>query len=172
MTDKAKVTVYIPCRDYGRFLDQAVASVASQTFRAWELLIIDDGSGDQTADVAKRWAVRDKRIRFLRHESSRGLPACGNVALDHAKGDYIMRLDADDYLDESALLVLASYLDQHPDIMLVYPNYVITDMNGRHLGIEHRKRVGTEAELLDLPSHSRGSSFSEFRLLRREEARA
>jgi CMP-N-acetylneuraminic acid synthetase len=147
------VTVYIPSRFYGHFLDQAVASVSAQSYRHWELLIIDDGSEDQTASVAARWAATDGRIRILRHKTAKGLPACANTVLRAAKGDYILRLDADDYLDENALLVMADYLDQHREIALVYPNYFHVDERGRSLGVERRKRVGTEAQFLDLPAH-------------------
>lgn len=153
MSQKGLVTVYIPCRHYGRFLDQAVGSVSSQSYRKWELLIINDGSADGTEAIAERWAAGDSRIRVLRHETPKGLPACANAALAMARGDYIMRLDADDYLDENALLVMATCLDQHPEVALVYPNYFHVDEGGRTLGVERRKRVGTQAQLLDLPAH-------------------
>lgn len=64
-----------------------------------------------------------------------------------------MRLDADDYLDESALLVMVDYLDRHPEVALVYPNYVYVDPSGRWLAVENRKRIGGEAKVLDLPAH-------------------
>ena len=153
MEEKTRVTVYIPCRDYGRFLNQAVTSVAAQSYSNWELLIIDDGSLDETGTIAARWTATDARVRVLRHESPLGLPACANAALAVAQGEYIVRLDADDYLDENAVLVLATYLDRHPDVALVYPNFVHVDERGRYLGVERRKRIGTEVQLLDLPAH-------------------
>lgn len=149
-----KVTVYVPCHDYGRFLEQALASVVGQTFTHWEIVIIDDGSTDETAKIAASFVERDpQRVRVFRNEERQGLPVCSNLAFDQARGEYIVRLDADDYLDESALLVLASYLDTHPEVALVYPNYSFVDEQGRLLGIEQRKKVGTEVELLDLPAH-------------------
>jgi CMP-N-acetylneuraminic acid synthetase len=149
-----KVTVYVSCHDYGRFLDQALASIVGQTFTHWEIVVIDDGSTDETATIAASYVQREpQRVRVFRNEEKRGLPACSNLAFDHARGEYIMRLDADDYLDESALLVLATYLDAHPDVALVYPNYSYVDEQGRLLGVEQRRKVGTEVELLDLPAH-------------------
>lgn len=153
MTETPRVTVYTPSRYYGRFLDQAIGSVASQSYTDWELLIIDDGSVDDTGEIASQWAAAESRIRVLKHETPRGLPACANAALSCARGQYIMRLDADDYLDANALLVLVTYLDQHPDIALVYPNYVHIDEHNHYLGVEHRKRIGAEVQLLDLPAH-------------------
>jgi CMP-N-acetylneuraminic acid synthetase len=152
--DRPKVSVYIPCRDYGRFLAQAIESVVVQSYLAWELILIDDGSADETAAVVETWQARDpRRIRALRNSEPRGLAACSNLAFDLARGDYVMRLDPDDYLDENALLVLSNFLDVNPNVALVYPNYIYVDEDGRFLGIEQRKRVGLEAELLDLPAH-------------------
>ena len=151
---KPKVTVYIPCHDYGRFLVQAVESVLGQSYDDWELIIVDDGSADDTFIIADRYATTHlDRIRVLHHIPARGLQACANLALEAARGEYIMRLDADDYLDESALLVLATYLDRYPDVGLVYPNYTYVDEQGDVLGVENRKKIGEEAQLLDLPAH-------------------
>lgn len=151
---KPKVTVYIPCHKYGHFLAQAVESVLVQIYGDWELIIIDDASVDETAEIADYYAtLHPDRIRVLRHAPARGLQACANLALEAARGDYITRLDADDFLDESALLVLATYLDRHPDVGLVYPNYTYVNEQGDFLGIENRKKIGKEAQLLDLPAH-------------------
>ena len=153
-----KVTVYVPCHDYGRFLAQAVDSVLRQSYEDWELIIVDDGSTDETASVADGYRARlGDRIRVLRHAPARGLRACANLALDAARGEYVMRLDADDFLDDSALLVLVDHLDRHPDVGLVYPNYTYVDEQGAILGVERRKRIGEEVVLLDLPAHGAGT---------------
>ena len=152
--ERPKVTVYVPCHHYGRFLGQAVQSVIDQLFQAWELIIVDDGSTDETARVALEYVKNHPdRIRVIRLPVARGLPAAANAALADARGDYVMRLDADDFLDESALLILAGYLDAHPDVGLVYPNYTYVDEYGTYLGVEYRKKIGRDAKLLDLPAH-------------------
>ena len=157
-SSRPKVTVYIACHDYGRFLSQALESVAAQTFRDWELVVVDDASADETRAVAEAFAGRfPDRVRVLRHEQPLGLRSCANAALEAAHGDYIVRLDADDFLDENALLVLAHFLDEHPDIGLVFPNYTYVDEHGTILGTEYRKKIGTEAKLLDLPVHGAGT---------------
>jgi len=151
---KPKVTIYILCHNYGRFLTQAIESVLEQSYKDWELIVIDDGSGDETAAIAERYiALHPEQIHFFQNTPARGLQACANLALEMARGEYIMRLDADDFLDESALLVLATYLDRYPDVGLVYPNYIYIDEQGKFLGIENRKKIGREAKLLDLPAH-------------------
>ena len=151
---KPKVSVYIPCYNYGRFLPQAVESILAQGYSEWELIIIDDGSRDETRSIAEKFAAEyPDKIRVVRNERPRGLQYAANRAIEMARGVYIMRLDADDYLDENALLVMVTYLDQHPSVGLVYPNYTYIDEEGRILGIESRKKVGKEVQLLDLPAH-------------------
>jgi len=149
-----KVTVYVPCHNYGRFLKDAVTSVFGQIFIDWELLIINDGSTDNTLEViAELQQIYPYAFRVFTHSNSMGLPFCANVALREAKGEYVMRLDADDYLDESALLTLSTFLDKHPKIGLVYPNYIYVDESGKYLGIENRKKAGKEDKIQDLPAH-------------------
>jgi len=151
---KPIVTVYIPCHNYGRFLRSAVESVLYQIYTDWELIIINDGSQDDTEEIAADYGTRHPgKIVYYSHEKPKGLRACANLAIDSARGEYIMRLDADDFLDESALLVMATYLDQNRDIALVYPNYSYVDEHGKILYFENRKKIGTEVKVLNLPAH-------------------
>ncbi len=148
------VTVYVPCHNYGCYLDRAVESVKAQSLDSWEVILIDEGSSDDSADKCWEWGKRlGDRCRVWIHERPRGLAATANRVLEEARGKYIMRLDADDWLDESALLVMAQRLEARSKVALVYPNYVYVDEQGRTLGIERRKKVGKEARLLDLPAH-------------------
>lgn len=154
VSSNSLVTVYIPCHNYGRYLEQAVDSVLRQTYTQWEMILIDDGSQDDSAQIMARYqAAYPQKIRTISHPTPAGLQVSANEALRQARGRYIMRLDADDYLDENAFLVLSYYLDQHPNIALVYPNYVYIDAQGNFLGLEQRKRVGIEDQVLDLPAH-------------------
>jgi len=149
-----KVTVYVPSRNYGRFLRQALESVFSQTFSDWDLIIFDEASDDETATIAREFVMRaPDRVRLVEHEQPLGLRACANEALDQAQGEYIIRLDADDYFDPSALLVLSHYLDRHPDVGLVYPNWIYITEFGDVIGVERRKQIADEVEVLDLPAH-------------------
>jgi len=149
-----KVTVYVTSHNYGRFLREALDSVLKQTLDSWELIIMDDGSSDDSVSIAEEYVSKDpNRIQLIATEESRGLRACANEAIEKARGRYIMRLDADDYLDHNALLVLSHYLDSHPEVGLVFPNWVYVDESGGFLGIERRKLIGRESKVLDLPAH-------------------
>lgn len=124
-----------------------------QSYPSVELMVIDDGSTDETARVGEALRQRYPGILWVEHEEARGLQACANEALRRARGKYVMRLDADDWLDESALLVMVDVMERRPSVALVSPNYVYVDSQGRPLGVERRKAVGREARLLDLPAH-------------------
>lgn len=155
MTDvRPVVTVYVTCHNYGRFLDECVDSIFAQSLDSWELLIFDDGSSDGSREVAARCVARDPhRVRLFSTDEPRGLRACANEAIREARGRYLIRVDADDYLDESALLVLSQRLDADRDLALVYPNWTYVSETGEFLGIERRKQLGTETEVSDLPPH-------------------
>jgi len=149
-----KVTVYIPSKSYGKYLKQAIESVLSQTLQEWEILIICDGAVDETEQIADEYKDKyPEKIKVFKNDEPKGLQACANLALKEAKGEYIMRLDADDYLDENALLIMAHYLDKNKEKALVYPNYIYIDEKGSILDVDIRKRIGDEAKLLDLPAH-------------------
>lgn len=149
-----KVTVYITCHNYSRFVARAIESVYAQLFDAWELLLIDDGSTDGSVAIIEAMAARyPDKVRVFLNDAPQGLTYCANLAIENARGAYLVRLDADDYFDESALLTMATFLDRNPEIALVYPNYIYVDEDGRYLGIEDRKKIGVETKVLDLPAH-------------------
>ena len=93
------VSVLISFLDAEKFVEESIQSVFSQTFDDWELLLIDDGSTDQSTKIARQFSVRDpRRIRYLEHpdHQNRGLPASRNVGVNNARGQYIAILDSDD----------------------------------------------------------------------------
>ncbi len=146
-----KITVYIPTYNYAHFLDAAIRSVLNQTLDDWELIVIDDGSTDNTPEVLE--AYRDHpQIRILEQEN-KGLNFTNNIALRIARGEYLMRLDADDFLDENILKVLADVLDAKPDVGLVFPDYYRVDEAGEVIDLVRCQKIGEEVELLDLPAH-------------------
>lgn len=147
-----KVSVYIPTYNYGAYLQQSVESVLKQNYDDWELIIVDDGSTDETQSVLAQFKGNTK-VRIY-HQENLGLTKANNKAIEAARGKYVMRLDADDYLDENALLVLANALDCKPEVALVYPDYYVVSEEGELLRLERRSKVYEEDELLDLPSHA------------------
>jgi glycosyltransferase involved in cell wall biosynthesis len=91
------VSVITPCYNSAPYIAQAVESVRAQSFRNWELIIADDCSADGSAAIARLYARKDRRIRFLQTPSHSGSPLRPrNLALEHAAGRYIAFLDSDD----------------------------------------------------------------------------
>lgn len=147
-----KVSVYIPTYNYGAYLQRSVESVLKQNYDDWELIVINDGSTDETRAILAKFHG-NPRIRIY-HQKNQGLTKANNKAIKLARGNYVMRLDADDYLDENALLVLANVLDCKPEVALVYPDYYVVSEDGELLRLERRSKIYEEDELLDLPSHA------------------
>lgn len=117
-----RVSVVIPCFNYGRFLAEAVDSVLAQTFGDFEVVIVDDGSTDETGDVARR-AIADHpgaRIRLISQPNGGSPGHTRNVGIAEARGDYIVCLDADDTLDPGYLAACTAALDAHPEAGIAY----------------------------------------------------
>lgn len=99
MNTQALVSVIVPFLNAEKFIQEAVESVLAQTYDAWELLLIDDGSTDGSREIARRYAERNfGKVRVLEHEGrqNRGAGASRNLGIRNAEGEYIAFLDADD----------------------------------------------------------------------------
>ncbi len=127
-----RVTVYIPSYNYANYLQQAINSVLVQTLKDYEIILIDDASTDDTNKLLSKYE-HVNNIRVIRFQQNQGLIKCCNKALAESKGDYIIRLDADDFIDENALLFMTKYLDVHPDVCAVTSDYFLVAENGNVL---------------------------------------
>ena len=96
MTSCPAVSILMPARNAAATLDEALASIVGQTFGDWELIVVDDGSTDGTADLLARWCARDARIHAARCAAGQGIVAALNDGLHRARGELIARMDADD----------------------------------------------------------------------------
>lgn len=146
---KPRITVYIPSHNYGRYLGNAIDSVLRQTVDDWELIVIDDGSTDETPKVMNLY--RNHPQISLHTTDGIGLPAVCNKALELSRGRQIIRLDADDVFDENILLVLGNYLDRNPEVALVFPDYFLVDDFGEIFAHESRRKIYEKNHMLDLP---------------------
>jgi glycosyltransferase involved in cell wall biosynthesis len=144
-----RISVYLPSHNYGRFLAEAIESVLRQSVDDWELIVIDDGSTDETPRVMELYRGHP-RISLHRKEGI-GLTAVCNFAVEQAKGKYVIRLDGDDVFDENILLVLGNLLDRDPKLALVFPDYYLVDQFGEVFGQERRKRLYSKSHTFDMP---------------------
>jgi glycosyltransferase involved in cell wall biosynthesis len=121
-TDMPQITVVIPCFNYGRHLEQAVASVLAQTAGGWEVFIVDDGSTDDSVQIARALIEANPgaplQLLELAHSGSPG--ATRNAGVAAGRGAYVVCLDADDHLDARYLAVCAAALDADPRAGIAY----------------------------------------------------
>lgn len=126
------ISILMPVYNGARFLQEAVASVLAQEVPGFELLIIDDGSVDESAAIASR--INDKRIRLIRNEANLGLVRTLNRGLDEARGPFIARCDADDLWLPARLRAQLLLLRLQPTVALVGTNAELIDENGAYRG--------------------------------------
>jgi glycosyltransferase involved in cell wall biosynthesis len=106
------VSIIVPCYNYGYFLPETLDSILAQSYTKWECIIVDDGSTDNTKDVATTYLITDQRFRYI-YQNNRGLSAARNTGIKLSKGSYIQFLDADDLLQEKKLESQICFLEQH-----------------------------------------------------------
>lgn len=117
---KPTVSVVIPCYNYARYLQGAVASALDQDGVTVDVHIIDDASTDDSRIVAESLAAADPRVQIVAHERNAGHLATANEALSLATGQYVVKLDADDLLTPGSLARSAALMAAHPEVALVY----------------------------------------------------
>ena len=128
-----KVSVITPAYKAARYIGQAIESVQAQTLTDWEMIIVDDASPDETAEVVKRY-LDDPRIKLIRSERNRGECGARNLALEAAQGEWIAPLDADDWFAPERLEHLWRFA-QEKHTLLAADLLLRVDNEGRIYGI-------------------------------------
>lgn len=119
MSSEHLVSVIVPTYNYGHLIDQTLESLQAQTYQAWECVIVDDGSTDNTSEVVARYLEKDSRIKFYQQKNQRQA-AARNIGIRNSNGKYFQFLDADDLIETKKLERQVEYLEQHPDVDIVY----------------------------------------------------
>lgn len=123
-----KVSWVLPVYNAEKFLSKTIESVISQTFSNWELIVIDDGSTDNSLNIIK--SFDDDRIKIISREN-KGLSETLNEGVSLSQGNYIARIDADDINEPNRLFEQVSFLDSHLDYVLVASNVSFIDENDK-----------------------------------------
>lgn len=139
----ANVTVFIAVFNGEQFLEETIASVLAQTYRNFELLVVDDCSTDRTAEILR--AIDDPRLRVERNERNRGRTYTRNRGLQLARGEFLAVLDADDLCEPERLAKCVAFLDSHPQVAAVGSAATYVDEGGRPLFVN---RVPTDSALI------------------------
>ena len=112
------ISVIVPVYQTERYLPRCIDSILTQSFRDFELLLIDDGSKDSSGKICDRYVCRDSRVRVFHKENS-GVSDTRNFGLDHAKGDHIAFVDSDDYIGQDYLKILMEMAEENDADMTI-----------------------------------------------------
>jgi glycosyltransferase involved in cell wall biosynthesis len=112
------VSIIVPCYNQAQYLDESLQSLLDQTYTDWECIIVNDGSPDNTEEVARKWEVKDPRFIYL-YKDNGGVSSARNLGIQSAKAAFILTLDADDKYEAAFLEKAMRVLVHHPEIGIV-----------------------------------------------------
>ncbi len=118
MTKTPEISVIMSVYNGEDYLAEAIESVCNQTFKNWELIVINDCSNDSTGQILSEFEARDERVKVHTNEVNLRLPKSLNKALSLAKGKYVARMDADDICISTRLQTQFDFMESHPDVSL------------------------------------------------------
>lgn len=117
--EKPLVSVIIPCYRKAQYLAATLESMQKQTYPAVEILVVDDGSPDNTREVMEPYLAQMPNLRYI-HQENAGVSVARNHGIRSSSGRYVMALDADDAIEPTYIERCADYLSAHPEVKLVY----------------------------------------------------
>lgn len=133
------VSVIIPCYNQAHYLGEAIESILNQTYQHYEIIVVDDGSPDNTAEVAARYPG----VRYVR-QANQGLAGARNTGLRESKGEYVVFLDADDRLVPDAIKTNLNYMLTHSECALVTGQAQFISSDGLIIPMTHRPSVSED----------------------------
>mgnify|MGYP003687353709 CR=1 FL=1 len=137
-TKQDLVSVIMPAFNAEKYIVESINSIINQTYKEWELIIINDGSSDKTASIIKEFSTKDSRIISLENEENKGLVYTRNRGLKEAKGTFIANLDSDDIAYPERLEKQVEFMVENPQVVLLGTACETIDSKGNQIGIEKR----------------------------------
>lgn len=132
-----QVSVIIPTLNRGHLIGHTLRSLHTQTLSNWEVIVVDDGSIDRTSEVMEEWSQQDDRIRYFKRQdlalpgTPPGAPVCRNLGTKLAMGTYVIYVDSDDVLAQSALENRVACMEQNPDLdFAIFPCILFREYPG------------------------------------------
>jgi len=151
MTSEPLVTVYVLNYNYAQYLEKCIDSSLLQTYKNIELLVIDDGSTDESSQVLAQYDG-DLRINIIRQQNIGLVKSIANV-FSLAKGEYVVRIDADDWVVPTFVESLVAEIEKDDQVAMVFPDYYEVYETGHILHRVKRHDFSSEVTLLDQPAH-------------------
>ncbi|MBU4480618.1 glycosyltransferase family 2 protein, partial [Patescibacteria group bacterium] len=131
MAEKPTVSVIIPTYNRAHLIDRSIQSVLNQTYQDFELIVVDDGSTDNTEDIIRQFQEKDKRIKYIKHDKNKGGSAARNSGIKMSCGDYIAFLDSDDEWQSKKLEKQIKHLNKnHFESFISYTGYIRVNNEG------------------------------------------
>jgi len=130
------VSVIINAYNAAPYFAECLDSVLDQTIEDFEVIIVNDASTDGTGQMAEDYARRDPRVRVLHNEHNLGIPATINISLEHSRGEYVAKMDADDVTMPDRLEKQVAYLQAHPEVVMVGSWWTRIGPDGCELGTQ------------------------------------
>lgn len=146
------VSVLMPLYNGEKYVVEAVESILNQTFRDFELLVMDDGSTDDSLNLLKPCAIRDSRLRLI-PRGHRGLGATQHELVELARGEYIAHMDSDDVAFPNRFELQLAFLRENPDVVCVGAASQLIDRVGRYLTTVTPPQTDEEIQALILGGH-------------------
>lgn len=153
---KSTTSIIVPCYNYAHLLSETLESVAAQELTDWECIIVNDGSTDNTIEVAQQFVERDSRFRLV-SQSNKGLSGARNTGIAHSSGQFLQFLDADDLIEPRKLRLQLEFLQSRADVDVVIgrsgfffsdtPEHIEELMSDRKHQFLQREIEGLEAVL-------------------------
>lgn len=152
------VSVIVPVYNTEKYLERCIKSIVLQTYSDWELLLIDDGSTDNSGIICLQYAEKDSRIKYF-HQENAGASAARNRGITSAKGDYIYFLDSDDVAHKNLLETAVSFMeDNNPDLLYFNTQSLSEDGEGYW-------NIPVEEGLFELSDYTQWLDFVLFKYL-------
>ncbi len=139
------ISIIVPCYNQAQYLDDCLQSVLDQTFQNWECIIVNDGSPDNTEEIAEKWVQKDGRFLYFKRENG-GVSAARNFGIEKAKAEWILPLDGDDKIAEKYLELATLEMLNETDIIYCNAEYfgeksgsmILETFNKEHLILENQ----------------------------------
>ncbi len=149
MENTLKVSVIIPTYNRAHLIGRAIESVLNQTFHDFELIVIDDGSIDDTYEVIKEFQKKDNRIIYLKHDKNKGASAARNSGINVSRGEYISFVDSDDEWLPEKLEIETKILDHDKNLIICSTGYkFINEKNGETIGTSKIQKKIVSGEII------------------------
>ena len=135
---QVKISIIIPAFNVGQYIEKTIESTLNQTYGNYEVIVVNDGSKDETGNIIDRYAAENPKLQAI-HQENGGVMSARLKGVEHSKGDWVMFLDGDDRLPNDSLAILCSHLSDSVDIVLGKIDYINQEgeiIGGEFLGVE------------------------------------